>query len=168
MTININNLKDLTPDQLRETAGKLGLQVHWKAKPETIIKQIADKAFAPTMPKAAEDAEFVGMPLPNKPAVYTTQDELEKSLAKVKEAVPAFETIYSEPDDTGENRVVTYRCKGAEECLNLSTPLRILLNKANHIKRGRVAPIGHESSQFDSQWNPVSGKNAYTNSVLAG
>lgn len=157
MTINIENLKTLSPEQLRETAGKLGLTVHWKAKPDTIIKQIADKAFAPTKPVEKQEAKI-------HVSIYTTPAELEAKLAKLKAEVPQFETIYSEPGDDGIDTVVTFRCKGTEECHNLSVPARWLLIRANLVKRGRIAPLG--LAEFER--GNATGKSGYTNTVLAG
>lgn len=156
--MNFNNLKSLSREQLVELAGKQGLSVHHKAKPETIIKQIMDNALVPQKPQVAEEYADPRLKSERQP-VFNTQEQVEAALAPIKAQQPAFETIYA-------GQTVTFRCRGAEECHNLSTPLHWLVKRANLIKVGARRPIGHRPEDFTH--GQSTGKSAYTNVVLAG
>lgn len=150
------NMKKMSREELVKFADTQGVQVHWKAKPETIIKQVMDKVSTPPKPVVKEEAKSTAP----KEAVFNTRDQVEAALAHIKEKQPAFETIYSD-----EDKVVTFRCKGAENCMNMSVPLQWMVKQAQLVSRGRLVPMGL-NEHFESL-NSASGKNAYTNTVLA-
>lgn len=154
--MNFDTLKDRTPEELREIAGRQGLKVHYKAKPETVIKQIMEAALLPQiqtpMQHVAEAAQVS--------VDHCTPEQVEEAIAKIKAKVPGFESHY----DTDEN-TWHFRCRGAEECGNLDIPIRVIVMKAGTISRGRISPMGL-THEFDSI--NAGGKNAYTNTVLAG
>lgn len=161
--MNVNNLSDLSRDQLLELAGKQGLSVHHKAKPETIIKQIVDHMLTPQQPQVNQPPleHYDPRLAPKKEPVFNTPEQVEEAIAHIKAAQPKFEALYNR-----EERTVLFRCLGAEECHNLSVPLRVLVQKASMIKRGRIAPIGHRPTDFEP--GNSGGLSAYTNVVLAG
>jgi hypothetical protein len=152
--MNFDNLKKMSPEQLREIAGKQGLKVHHKAKPETVIKQIMEAALtpqqAPVMHHVAEESIA--------PVDHNTPEEVEAAIAHIKARQPAFESKYDLRENTWH-----FACNGALECGNLDIPLRVIVTKANTISRGRLAPRGL-THEFDSI--NAGGKNAYTNTVL--
>jgi len=152
------NLLKMSRDELVKFADTQGVQVHWNAKPETIIKQILDHLAHP--PKKEAEPVDPRLVAP-KEAVFNTPEELEKALAQIKQRVPAFETKYD-----AEEKTVHFKCKGAEECHNLSVPLHWLVKRAQLVSRGRLVPMGL-NEHFESL-NSASGKNSYTNTVLAG
>lgn len=156
--MNFNNLKDLSREQLLEVAGKQGLSVHWKAKPETIIKQIIDHASAkPKQNPQDYDRKYV-----NKEPVYHTKEQIEEAIAPIKAQQPKFTTEYNE-----EEKTCKFSCLGAEETFNMSVPLPVLRKRASLIKRGRIAPLGHDTRE----WGSLPGTkphSSYTNTVLAG
>lgn len=155
--MNFEKLKSMSRDELVHLADSQGVQVHWNAKPETIIKQIIDKVSHPPKPKTEiVDTRLIAA----KEAVFNTEAEIEAALAIIKSKVPQFETIYDKDD-----RCVTFRCKGAEECHNMSVPLHWLVKRAQLVSRGRLVPLG--LNQHFESLNSATGKNAYTNIVLS-
>jgi hypothetical protein len=156
--MNLDNLKSMSREQLVQLAITQGLSPHHKAKPETIIQQIIDKAFVPQAPQT----EAVDPRLTKTPhvAVFNTPEEVEAMVADIKARQPKFTTQYND-----EERTVKFSCNGAEQTHNLSVPLRWLKVKATEVSRGRAALMGL-NDQFDKL--PVSGNNGYTNTVLAG
>lgn len=154
--MNFDNLKTLSPDQLRELAGKQGLKVHHKAKPETIIKQIIESALKPATPAEMQHVAEK----PQQPVHHNTPDDVEAAIADIKAKIPQFESRY----DLDENTWY-FKCKGAEECGNLAIPMRIIKLKAASVSRGRIALMGLDG-HFDR--GNAGGNSAYTNSVLAG
>lgn len=154
--MNFDNLKAMSKEQLRELAGKQGLKIHHSAKPETIIKHIMEAALTP-QPKPAMQHQAEK---PQRPVDHNTQAEVEEALADIKRRIPEFKTIYNEEENT-----VHFRCKGAEECVNLAIPLRVIKMKAQNISRGKLALIGL-NDHFDR--TTAGGNSAYTNTVLAG
>lgn len=159
--MNFDNLKKLSREQLVEVAGKQGIPVHHKAKPETIIKQILDHTLVPQKPQVAAEAEYIDPRLKSvKEPIYNTKEQVEAMLSKIRATKPEFESHY---DD--EARSVTFRYKGAEDCHNLSVPLHWLKVKADIVARGRIAPMGHDTREWGSIH--AQGPNAYTNTILA-
>lgn len=153
----IANLQKLSRDELVVLALKQGLpKPHHKTGAESIIKLIMDTVTHPPKPMSGEVAE----PPVKKEAVFATQEQIEALIAPIKVNVPKFETIY---DD--ENRCVTFRYNGAEDCMSMSVAPRWMFEKAKLISRGRLALRGHNERDFD----PINagGRNAYTNVVLA-
>lgn len=155
MSFNLDNLRTLSRDQLAEIARQSGVRVHHKAKPETIIKQITDKVFLPPKVEQKHEAEK-----PMAPVFHHTQEDIEEALKDIKARIPDFISEYNVSENT-----VHFRCRGAEECLNLSIPMRVIKMKASNISRGRLVLRGHAPESFD-RGNAV-GKSSYTNVVLA-
>lgn len=163
--MNFENLKKLSRDELVVLAMKQGLpKPHHKTKPESIIKVIMDSVEHPAIPKR-EELKLAPKPDP----VFATKEEVEAAIADIKARVPEFQSIY---DD--ESRCVTFRCKGAEDCISLSVPIKAnpkfpmglcIYNKAKMVSRGRLAPRAHSYEHFDR--GVAGGTNAYTNLVLA-
>lgn len=153
--MNLDRLKEMTPEALRELALKQGLTPHWKAKPETIIKQIVDHV---TMAKPQEMQHVAETP--KSPVFHNTPEEVEAMLAEIKARVPAFESKYDLTENTWH-----FRCKGAEECGNLDIPMRVIKMKAQTISRGKLTLMGL-NDHFDK--GNAGGNSAYTNNVLAG
>lgn len=154
--MNFENLKTMTPDQLRELAGKQGLRVHHKAKAETIIKQLMEAALTPqALPKMEHIAEAA-----QEPVDHNTPEQVEAAIAKIIERQPALERNYNAQENTWH-----FRCKGAEECGNLDIPLRVIVMKAGNISRGSLRLLAL-NEHFDR--TTAGGNNTYTNNVLAG
>lgn len=154
--MNFDNLKSMSREELVSLAIKQGLSPHHKAKPETIIKQIIDKVSTPQ----ATPAEYVDPRLmQKKEPKFNTEEDVERAVADIKAKVRDFVTEYNH-----EERTVTFKCRGREECHNLSVPLHWLKKCASLASQGKISPMGRP--EFDSM--NASGKNAYTNAVLAG
>jgi len=154
--MDYSNLNKMTREQLLKLAGTQGIKIHPRAKEETIIKHIIENSVTPqTKPQMQHEAQK-----PQAPVDHNTPEDVEAAIAKIKERAPQFESSYNTQDNTWH-----FRCKGAEECGNLDIPLRVIVMKANTISRGRLVPMGL-NQHFDQL--PVSGKNGYTNTVLAG
>lgn len=151
----IDKLRDMKREELLSLAATQGVQVHWKAKNETIIKQIVEKISQSTQQGLKHVAEK-----PSTPVFHNTPEEVEEMLSTIKMKVPSFESIYDRDENTW-----TFRCKGAEECGNLDIPMRVIQRKAAIIARGKIALRGL-NDHFDK--TNASGLSAYTNSVLAG
>lgn len=160
--MNFENLKTMSREQLLEVAGKQGLQVHWKAKPETIIKQIMEKAFEPQKPVSVQQDDPYADPRlkAERPVVYLTQDEVEAAIAPIKARRPDFVATYNLDEHT-----VKFSCRGAEETINMSAKPLTIRRHAEYIARGAARPMGHDRNNFDTI--NAQGKNAYTNTVLA-
>ncbi len=94
------------------------------------------------------------------PVFHNTPDDIEAMLAPIKAKVPQFESIYNTDENTWY-----FRCKGSEECGNMSIPMRVIAIKARTVSRGRLALMGM-NDHFDK--TAATGKSAYTNTVLAG
>lgn len=134
---------------------------HHKAKKETIAKMIVEAIDVTLQSKTQHPDQDATVIEPQQMAgpVFMTREECENMLAPIKHERPEFEAIYS-CDDT----VVTFRCRGAEECHNLSTSPRWLKQRADIVKRGRLVPIGLDNRDFGG--DIATGKNSYTNVIL--
>lgn len=155
MSLNLENLKTLTRSELAEIARQSGVRVHHKAKEDTIIKQIVDKVMLPPkqeMKHVAEKASDI--------VHHNTEEDVEEAIKSLKEKVPDFVSVYNKEENT-----VHFKCRGVEECLNLSIPLRVIKSKAAIVSRGRLMLRGHRPESFES--GNAGGKSAYTNVVLA-
>jgi hypothetical protein len=167
--MDFNQLKALPREQLVATAQKLRLQVHHKAKAETIAKQIWEKTYPNvTSKQPAEDAYIDPRLATTKQDVYLTVAQVEEAVAPVKKEQPLFETKYYDLDgfevkDTEDARVVKFSCLGAVESHNMTTAQRILRQKANLMKRGKISLMAHREHFAKGTSQGVS---AYTNNVL--
>lgn len=161
----LNNLDKLSRDELVVLAMKQGLpKPHHKTKSENIIKIIMDSVVNPVKPIH----DKVSVPVPT-PITFSTPEQVEEAIADIKAKTPALQSIYD-----NEAKCVTFRCNGAEDCVSLSVRLKArpeypmgtsIYNKAKSVSRGRFALRGHDLQTFDNI--NASGKNAYTNAVLA-
>lgn len=156
MTVNFGRLSEMSRDQLVELAGKQGLRVHPRAKEETIIKSILD-SVTPQKPQVA-DMQHVAEK-PKKPVYHNTRDDVEKAISSIKARQPKLDAEFNEEENT-----VHFRCLGAEDCVNLSIPMRIIVQKAQNVSRGRIALLSLNREFGDL--GGVSPKNAYTNIVI--
>lgn len=153
--MSFENLKSMSRDELVILACKQGLpKPHHKSSVDTIIKNILDSV----QPKQEQPEQVAETPV----VTYRTQEEIEKAVAHIKAARPNFRTEYT--DHTvkfvcGEGRRV------AEETVNLSVPLRVMLMIAEQIKYGPRALRAYNNVGFES--GNAQGINAYTNVVLA-
>lgn len=153
--MNLSNLKDLSREELVVLAMKQGLpKPHHKTSAENIIKLITDNFEHPTQKGSSETEPE------KKEVIFASKEDVETLVAPLKERNPKFETIY---DDVA--RCVTFRYNGAEDCMSLSVAPRWMYEKAKIVNRGRLALKGHSSTNFD--YGNATGKNAYTNVVLA-
>lgn len=166
--MNFDTLKTQSPEQLAEIAAKCGVKFHPRAKPETILKNIAadpDKIIKQIMetvllaPQNKQPEMQHKATEQQKPVYLHSQEDIEELIAHIKAKVPQFEATYP-----GDGTVI-FRCKGAEESCNMSIPPRIILMKAETVSRGRLVLLGL-NEHFDR--TAASGNSAYTNTVLAG
>ncbi len=156
--MNFDNLKTMDVNQLREVAGKQGLQVHPRAGKDNIIKKIMEATLTPQQKPQTVDTPHPAEK-PKKPVDNNTKEQVEAAIADIKARVPQFEAIYNDEENT-----VHFRCKGAEECLNLAIPIRVIKMKAQNVARGKLSLIGL-TEHFDK--SIAGGNSAYTNTVLA-
>lgn len=127
----MEDLSGKSREELVSMAEKLKIKVHHKAKAETIINQIMQQPQAYVKQSMDHIAQTVATPI-----VTNTQDEVLQALQKHM-AKDGYKVIF----DAHENTVhLSY--KGAEECMNLAIPLRIIVQKADTVARGRVSPRG--------------------------
>lgn len=150
----IDNLKKMSLDELKAFAASQGIHHHHAAGIEKIMQAIVDQLGQPQVNDIVDPRKLA----PKEP-VWNTKEQVEAAIAPIRDKNPAFEAIYDDVD-----RTVTFRCKGAEDCLNMSVPLHWLRQKAQVVSRGRMALMG--LNQHFDQLN-ASGANAYTNTVLA-
>lgn len=151
--MNISELNNHSPEQLRELAGKMGLHVHHKAGKDTIIKQIVDS----TQPKPKQSMEHPAQ-APVAPKISTSPEEVDEAIAKIKEAKPAFQAIYP-----GDGTWI-FKFNGAEDSGSLCQPLRTIVAKAHNVARGRIA-LRSLNNHFGDV--PTPGNSVYTNIVLS-
>ncbi len=146
----LKNLQAMDEKALRTLANEQGLKVHHKLSKNKIIKAIVDNVDSSNViPSALERPE-------PKEVSYLTEDEVRQAFAKL----PQLQLVFDEGDKT-----VTISYKGREECFNLSVPLKTLVSRGSLIARGALRLMGHAPTEFDSLGQ--TGKNAYTNTVLA-
>lgn len=151
----IDKLEAMGRDELMEIAGTQGVRVHWKAKPETIIKAIVEKVSTPVKSDMQHVAEK-----PQAPVDHNTPEQIEAMLAPIKVRAPQFEAKYDLEENTWH-----FSCRGAEECGNMDIPMRVIQMKANTVSRGRLVMIGMKDFGDLPGNKPNS---LYTNTVLAG
>lgn len=150
----IQNLNKLSKEQLLHVAAQHGCIVDKRHSSATIIQEIISKIeVKPVVRKEVEKVEIVE-------PVFITPEELEAAIAPIKARQPAFTTEYNLDENT-----VHFRCRGAEECHNLSVPLKQLKKRAEYVSHGALRLKGHSSEHFGQ--GTATGKSAYTNVVLA-
>lgn len=154
----IDNLKKMSRDELMAFAASQGIQHHHKAGAEKILQAIVEQLNQPPKPKVEDVVDPRNVA--TKEPVWNSKEQIDAMLTPILAKQPAFEVHY---DDT--DRTVTFRCKGVEDCLSMSVPLHWMKAKAQVVARGRIALMG--LNQHFDQMNSATGKNAYTNTVLA-
>lgn len=153
---HIDNLKNLTRDQLVDVAMKQGLpKPHHKAKPETIIKSIVD-SMTPQKP-IAQDAKPEAKKADE---VRNTRETIEPLLERLKSERQNLAWEFDELDET-----VTVRHAHAAVSFNWHIPLRVIERHVRLHVFNPTRPLGL-NNHFD-EMPSASGKNAYTNTVLA-
>lgn len=163
----LENLQKMTPEELRHFADQQGVMTHWKAKPETIIKQIIDKVANPVKtdtPKVREEeiTQLTAKRLKDAAeAANNTAEMVEAAITHIKAKKPEFESKYDQMDNTW-----TFSYKGAVDCGNIAIPMRRIVRQAELVSRGRIAPMSI-NKELDATYG-AQGNNAYTNTVLAG
>lgn len=158
----INKLKSMSRDELKEFARSQGVQHHHKATADNILKAIVEQIGQQPKPqrRADETPEEKIERIKAERTVHHTQEDVEAILLKNKEKQPALTWEFY------DDHSVTVRCKGAETSFNLDIPAKTIQRQLDlHVMRGRLALMGL-NPHFDSM-NSASGKNAYTNTVLA-
>ena len=155
---NIDALSKLPREELIDIARKQGLNPHHATKDSTIVKMIVE-SIGNNNATVHNAAEYIDPRLQSKEAVYNTIDAVEGAIASIKVRSKDFIVVYDE-----EDKCVTFKCRGAEECHNMSVPLHWLSRRAALVARGRLALTSVNHLGFDNM--PVGGNNAYTNTVL--
>lgn len=151
--MTLEALKGKSLDELRAIATKIGIVPHYRAKPETLMRQILEKSLVqPTPPKTMEHKAEA----PAKPVHNNTPED-------VLEAIKMFTAKEGFKADFPGDGTWIFKYKGAEESGNLAIPLRVIKIKAENVSRGRRAPIAMPSETFD---NAVA--KGYANTVLMG
>lgn len=122
-----NNLAERPIEELREMAAKLNLQMHHKCGPaklaEAITAKLMDKPID-TMKHTAEQPA---------PVVHSnTQEDVSAAL----QPYVAKGMVLTFPGDG----TMIMKCKGAEESVNLSIPLRVIKMKAGSVVQGARKP----------------------------
>ena len=125
----IANLKNLNKNELLKIAAQHGCLVDKRHSEDTIIQEIISKVEAKPM-RSKEIKESVEILEPQ----YSSVDEVESAIAHIKERAPEFKATYDEND-----RTVHFKCRGAEECHNLSVPLKKLVARAEVVSRGAIS-----------------------------
>lgn len=138
----IEDMQGMEPDELRELAAKLNVTVHHRAGKPTLIAAIAEK-MAEDQKSKQPTVERVVEEIPE----LSYGDVLEnKSIKAIMDAKPEFQVRYDDEDNC-----ITFRYKGAEECINLGSKMKHIVQKAQNVARGslRLRAYG-ESEGFDS------------------
>lgn len=152
----IDNLRKMSRDELVQFADSQGVKAHWKANPETIIVNIMSKLGTPTMAKskADESPEEKIARLKQERTVHNSVEDVEALLEKKKAKQPALEWRF-------DGDVLTVRCKGAENCMNINQSLKIIERAIDlHVMRGALRPRALDNRD----WSPIS--TSYSNTVL--
>lgn len=154
--MELSRIKDMSRDDLLKLAVAQGCQVHPQSKKETIVESILEAVLASQKPKEQSMQHVAEKPVA--PVICNSSEDIERTIASIKERQPAFEALYNESERTWH-----FRCKGAEECGNFDIPLRIIRRCAEMVARGRVAPLG-----LTKEFSDISDPRHYTNTVLLG
>jgi hypothetical protein len=138
--MNWDELKSRSVEDLRKLAGQYGIPTHHRQKAETIAKLIVE--YVMNKPKTEELKQ---PEQPKKPDLYVNTEEEVRQACKDQFDKPGF--LASFPgDDTA-----TFRYKGAEECIHLSSSLTSIKVVARKVGRGAINPRGLK----DNPLNPT-------------
>ena len=137
----MDNLENKSLEEIRAIADKLNIKYHHLAKAETIIAQINQQGVA-----RIDDAMQHPAEKPVETLVkFNTQQE-------VIDAVQMYLNKGVTADFDDVDQTVTFRYNGREECINLSTPLRVIRQKAENVSKGRLSPKGFKDGKDIVLW----------------
>jgi hypothetical protein len=120
----MTTLNEMSIEQVRETAMKLGIKPHHKAKKETIINQINQQPNAYKAQVMGENYDKMA------PAHVNTEEDVRQACQKFFEK-EGFNALFPK-DGTW-----IFQYKGSEESGNMAIPLVIIRNKAENVSRGK-------------------------------
>lgn len=124
--MNIQDLPTLTLVDLRKMAAQYSIRVHPRHSAESIATMIKEQIMKPAnMQHVAER--------PKAPTHISTENEVNEAIKGFVEK-KGLEVVYP-GDDT-----CIFKCKGAEESVHLSTPLRVIKMKAETVSHGARKP----------------------------
>lgn len=129
--MNMDGLKAMSRDELVQLAAKYNLPIHHRAKEDTIIKAILDADMNLHKPTETQPEQ----PQAPKPVVHKNTPEM------VREAIAQYTARGLEatfPDDG----TWIFKYKGAEESGNLAIPLKVIVDRALFVSKGRRALAG--------------------------
>lgn len=152
--LDVRHLHTMERDALLVLAKTQGVHVHHRAGKDLIIQHIIE-SMKPQ--KQTEEAKV--MAKREKVEHHNTKEQVEEAIKAIKDRRPQFEALYNDAENT-----VHFRCAGAEECVNLDIPLRVIVMKASNVSKGKRSPRAINDG-FDTIQNTP--KNAYTGNVLA-
>lgn len=140
--MNFDELKSRDIKELRLLAAQHGIKTGPRSKAETIAKQIVE-AITIT-PQNVEQVLRHPAEEP-RPAVNLNDEETIRETLKTIIAKPGFTIEFP-----GDNTCI-FKCRGAEESIHMSSPLRVIKSKAEGVSRGATRPRGF----LDKQTNPT-------------
>lgn len=131
--MDFNELKSRPIEDLRMLAAQYSIRTHPKHKAETIAKLIVEHV---TNPKPAK-VEVMHHPAeaPKEPSIVHSEAEIRETLKHLL-AKETFQVTFP-----GDNTAI-FKCRGAEESIHLSAPLRVIRSKAEGVSRGATALRG--------------------------
>lgn len=151
MNFTLEQLMTQTDDQVRSIALSLNIKPHPRAKKETIARQIIQQPSAQQSEAMKHVAE-----LPQAAPDMNTPEQVTAAIAKY--AKEGFEVKFLDNNSTWN-----FKYKGAEDSGHMSTKLRLIVQRAEYVSKGRRAVIGHNTSEFDRGLYK-----GYADTVLAG
>lgn len=143
--MNFEELKSRPLADLRILAAKYGIKTHHKAKAETVAKLIVEHITAPVKP-LADAMKHPAEQQPKPPAPIHTEEAVRTAIKTALEKQGFTATFHG--DDTA-----TFRCRGAEESVHLSTVMRRIVMIANSVSVGARNPRILRDSQTNSTVN---------------
>lgn len=152
--MNFHDLKNKPREELVELASKTGVPVHHKHKSETIAENIINKVAQPLMQPEKQDTVVV-----EKVLVWQTEEDVRALVSKIIAGKPEFQMVFDSDN-------VTFRYRGKNDCVNLSSLPRVIKMKAESVAKGALMPRGYNAADFGGKVTSKA-NNAYTNTVLA-
>lgn len=138
--MNREELATKSLEELRDIAAKLNVKVHHLAKEDTIINQIMQQPVAFVSDAMQHPAQ--------KPVAPVHNNTPEAVLTAIKHFVEkeGFEAKF--PSDG----TWVFRYKGAEDSGNLSIPMRVIVQKAEMVSRGKRSLLGFKDGNEIVMW----------------
>lgn len=172
MSLNMDNLKQLSREQLVQVARESGVKFHHKLGSDKLIRAIIDHVMLPDTKKRpdhtqrTEDEETHPARRPKEATHENTPEQVEAEIAKIKEAKPRLRSSYNAEEKTWKFQWVNDAGRVmAEESGTLCQPIHRIRNRATYIARGPLVMRTHAASSFDP--GNAGGNSAYTNVVMA-